>query len=139
MKATINSTEVDFSLTIGRKIRGKKNGQDLGDLEKGPIVNGMFLDPESFGRVVWAHYSDRLESAGVESEEAFFDMMDGETFRLVEAAVKEAIADFFPWGRKLTKKVESLMDNMDAVMSQSVPSGQPSGSTPGSSESSPTT
>lgn len=138
MRATINGKDVDFSLTVGRKIRGKNNGQDLGDLENGPIVKGMFLDPEILAKVVWANYHDRLEKAGIESEETLNDLMDGTIFRAVEKAVKEAIADFFPWGQKLTEKVNSLIENMETILDQFAPSGQSSGNTPASSESSPT-
>lgn len=129
MKAKINGKEVDFSLTVGRKIYGKNNGQDLGDLENGPITQ-MFLDPEVFARAAWANYQDRLEAVGCQDEGEFFAMIDGENYRKMESAVKEAIKDFFPWGQKLVEKIEQRIETLGETIDHLAPSGQSSGSMP---------
>ena len=51
---------IDFALSVGRKIKGKSAGSDLGDLENGPI-NDMFLDPEVMATVVWNCFDDCFE------------------------------------------------------------------------------
>lgn len=129
MIAKINNKDVSFALTVGRKMMGKANGQDLGDLEGGPITQ-MFLDPEIFAVTVWANYQDRLKEAGIETDAQFFDMIDGETYRKVESAVKEAITDFFPWGQKLVSAIEERINRLGETIDHLAPSGQVSESTP---------
>lgn len=129
MIAKINNKDVSFALTVGRKMMGKANGQDLGDLENGPFVH-MFLDPEVLGVAVWANYQDRLKEAEIETDSQLFKLIDGETRRGIEAAVKEAIIDFFPWGQKLVAQIEDQINRLGETIDRSKISGLSSGNTP---------
>lgn len=133
MKAKINGKDVDFSLDVGRKLMGKSNGQDLGDLESG-VAMQMFLDPEAMAHAVWANFQDRLIAAGVQTDSEFFELLDGETSRKVTNAMKESITDFFPWGKMVVEQVEKRLANLGAAVDQLSQSGHLSGNTLGSSE-----
>ena len=133
-EAVINGKPVNLSLNVGRKIYGKQNGSDLGDLENGPMLK-IWMDPEVLGQTIWHVYQDRIkEVAGVATEKEFQDMLDGETRRSIEAAFSEAISDFFTWGAALTAKIKDRLENLDKVMGQSLIPGHSSGSMPESSE-----
>lgn len=123
--ATIGDKKVSFAFTVGRKILGKQNGYDLGDIQGG-LLERVFVDPEEMARVVWAHFGDRLKDVQVETEAALFDLMDGPAVKSMYDAFKAACVDFFPWG---PMAIEKLKEAEQATMSPSLASGHLSGNT----------
>ena len=113
---------------------GRQNGCDLGNLEKGPISK-MFINPEVLASAVWAVYQDRLQAAGVENQESFYDAMTSDMVRRVESAMKKAIADFFPWGPQVIAEMEKRIQRLTQTIAETETSGESSGSVPESSES----
>ncbi|MCA9136286.1 MAG: hypothetical protein KDB00_05995 [Planctomycetales bacterium] len=136
--ANINGKSIDLALNLGRVIYGKQNGQDIGDLENGPIST-MFMDPEVLGETVWAAYQDKLGELGYESDEAFFEVFTGDVRRAVESAMKEAVSDFFSWGAAVIEQIEAELEKMGETMNAFRQSGQMFGNTLDSSESNPGT
>lgn len=107
----LGSCEFDMSLNVGRKIYGKSHGCDLGDLEGGPITT-MFTDPEELAVATWAVFQDRIQDAGIATEEAFFDLLDGAAIDVVAAAFKKALIDFFPWGKVVVEEINRSLSNL---------------------------
>lgn len=134
-QVAINGKSVDLSLTVGRVLYGKGNGSDLGELENGPIST-MFVDPTVLGKTVWDVYRDRLQQAGIETDSAFYDLLDGLTVRKIESAVKKAITDFFSWGAPVISRLDSKIGNLGNLIEQmEQASGPSSGEPQGSLES----
>lgn len=130
--ATINKKPVSLALNLGRVLAGKENGSDLGDLDDGSPVTEMWMNPEILAKATWDVYQDRLkESAGIATQQEFFNLFDGECRRSIEVVMKEVIVDFFPWGQTI---VDRLKKQMEKMSEESGPSGQTSTSAPGSSE-----
>lgn len=136
MKVALNGSEIDFSLGLNLVVEGKKNGFDIGDMEK---LAPAFMSPELVGDAVWAVYQKRLVAAGIETKERLFELLTSAKMREVEAALKEAVSDFFTWGPALMKAVDRQVSQIDKIIEKATAndSGNASGDVPESSESTP--
>ena len=126
----IGESEVDLSLNSGRVMYGAQNGQDLGDLENGPLMK-MFINPVICSKAIWANYGDRItDSGGIQNEQDFHDAFGADLKRNFERALKEAIADFFTWGPAVVEKIEQTLEEMQETLKNFKASGQASGDSP---------
>lgn len=103
--------QIDLALSVGRKMKGKAAGSDLGNLENGPI-NELFLDPEVMAQVVWDCFDDALKELGFETFETFAEKLTGEFLHSVTNAVREAIIDFFPWGSAMVSQIDKRLEKL---------------------------
>lgn len=66
------------------------------------------MDPTVLGQTIWAVFRDRIEAAGL-SQNQFYDSLDGQTVKEVTAAIKQAITDFFPWGKQVIEELDEMI------------------------------
>lgn len=112
---------ISLALTTGRLILARKKDLDLASPENG-IMGSMFVDPIRLAENCWVIYGDRIAKAGIESEEAFYELLDEEGNRALDTAFKNAVSDFFTWGPAYVKSVreayEGAQEEMEAELDE---------------------
>lgn len=127
--------------TTGRLMLADEKGLAVGSVESG-ILGGMFMDPLKLAEACWVLFSDRLNKAGVDTKEEFYDLLDAEANRDLDNAMKNSVRDFFTWGDDYVSEIEAVLSQMRDSIRQAreqqeaqvaqpetkTSSGQPSGS-----------
>jgi hypothetical protein len=129
---------ISLALTTGRLILAKKKDLDIASPDNG-IMGQMFVDPVILAQNVWTIYGDRISKAGVQSEEEFYELLDETGNRELDTAFKNAVSDFFTWGRMFVDQVNKAYgqatENLETeIQSQSLPSPETPGSESGSTQ-----
>ena len=106
---------ISLALTTGRLILAKKKDLDIASPDNG-IMGQMFVDPIVLAENVWIIYGDRIGKAGIQSEAEFFELLDEEGNKQLDAAFKNAVSDFFTWGRVFVKQVNEAYGNISEKM-----------------------
>jgi len=102
---------IQLNLTTGRLILAAEKGMEISDIESG-LLGQMFTSPIVLANAVWAIFEDRIVAAGVETEVAFYDLLDAKANRELDAAVKAAVSDFFTWGSAYIVQVNKAIENL---------------------------
>ena len=114
-------------------MKAQDRDYDIEDVENG-ILGSMFMSPTKLAKGVWVLYADRINSAGVDTEEEFYDLLDDEVNKQLDACMKNAVRDFFTWGPEYISQVENLLNSlgqaMDEAVAEASATGTPSSSVP---------
>lgn len=102
---------IQLNLTTGRLMVAADKGMEIGDIETG-LLGEMFMNPLTLARAVWSIFEDRIVESGVKTETEFYDLLDGEANRALDAAMKAAVSDFFTWGPDYIAQVDKALTDM---------------------------
>lgn len=133
-----NNSPISLALTTGRLIMAKSKDFDIADADNG-IMGKMFVDPIALAEGIWKIYGDRINDSGVETEAEFFDMLDEKANRELDQAFKNAVSDFFTWGKAYVSQIQELIDTTEdrvkeAVSQSETPAPEKSGSQSGNQQ-----
>lgn len=106
----IDGREIETSLTVGRVRQAKeKHGINIADVvsDEGPLKM-LAVDPSILSDILWAFYSDRLQSAGFGGKKQLDDAMDAKAVDSAYKGLAKEFADFFPWGAGFSQLIEGL-------------------------------
>lgn len=133
-----NNSPVSLALTTGRLIMAKSKDFDIADADNG-IMGKMFVDPIALAEGIWKIYGDRINDSGIETEAEFFDLLDEKANRELDQAFKNAVSDFFTWGKAYVTQIQDLIDTTEervkeAVEKSETPAQEMSGSQSGNQQ-----
>lgn len=130
------NSPISLGLTTGRLILAKSKDFDIGDADNG-IMGKMFIDPIALAEGIWKIYGDRINEAGIETESEFYDLLDEKANRDLDQAFKNAVSDFFTWGKAYVAQIQELIDTTEervkeaAAQATETPAPEDSGSQSG--------
>lgn len=127
---------ISFALTTGRLMLAQSKDLDIANIENG-LLGGMFMDPIKLARAAWVLYGDRINDAGIDTETEFYELLDDQTNRELDECIKNAVSDFFTWGKDYVDQVDRVINNLGKEMQKAMEgqeeteekptSGEPSG------------
>ena len=116
----------------------KSKDFDIADADNG-LMGKMFVDPIALAEGIWKIYGDRINDSGIETEPEFFDLLDEKANRELDQAFKNAVSDFFTWGKAYVTQIQDLIDTTEdrvkeAVSQSETPAQEMSGNQSGNQQ-----
>ena len=133
----LGDQSVSLHLSLRRLRLAKKDGVNL-DPSESDQFNALVTNPFKVVETTWGLFKDRLQEAGIESEEQLEDLIDADLFDQLYRYYTESCSKFFMMARCALKQQEKLIERAIEKLTcetESRVSGQSSGELPESSES----